>query len=164
MTKIFAYLYNFIYLKMVPAHKHGAGVLKFLESIKRISPSIQRLIRYVKGGIAINLLAYSLYLLLTFQWLEPKYAMSVLYPFGMLLAYFTHSKYSFEQSTYRGKALFKFTIAHFFCYLINITLLYMLVDIFLLPHQLVALLCIPIVSGLFFVLIKFFVFTPEERS
>lgn len=132
---------------------------KFLGTAEARYPSTIQLIRYGVVGIANNSLGYVFYLLLTWEWLDPKLAVSLLYPIGALIAYYSHAKYSFEYTGQHSRTLIPFAITHGFGYLTNITLLYVLVDLYLLPHQLVQILAIFVVAGLLFVLLKFFVFS-----
>ena len=78
-------------------------------------PALRQVIRYGVVGVLNNLLGYLIYLLITFYWLDPMVAVSLLYPVGATTAYFGHSKYAF---TYQGKnthALARYIIAHLIC-------------------------------------------------
>jgi putative flippase GtrA len=120
---------------------------------------IDQIIRYGVVGIANNILGYSIYLLLTWLWFDPKVTAGVLYPIGATMAYFGHSKYSFPNNKQHAGCLPKYIIAHTIGYIVNLSLLYVLVDKFLFPHQLVQAVAIILVAGILFLLFKYFVFS-----
>lgn len=125
--------------------------------------SLRQVIRYGVVGVLNNLLGYFIYLLITFFWLEPKFAITLLYPVGVITAYFGHSKYSFS---YRGRdthALLRYVLAHLFGYVANLLILYVLSDKLKFPHQAVQALAIFVVAGILFLMFKFYVF-PEAES
>jgi len=114
--------------------------------------------RYGIVGILNNLFGYLIYLALTWSWLEPKLAVTLLYPIGALTAYFGHAKYAFTYDGHVTNGLLRYILAHFVGYSVNITLIYVFSDVFLYPHQIVQAAAIIIVAGVLFVLFKFFVF------
>ena len=121
-------------------------------------PALRQVIRYGVVGVLNNLLGYLIYLLVTFFWLEPMVAISLLYPVGAITAYFGHSKYAF---TYQGKhtyALLRYIIAHLIGYGVNFLMLYLLWDKLKLPHQAVQAAAIVVVAGVLFLLFRYFVF------
>jgi putative flippase GtrA len=125
-------------------------------------PAVSPLIRYGIVGFLTNLAGYLVYLLVTWLWLEPKLAVTLLYPVGVVAGYFGHARYSFA---YRGRAtsgLFRYLIAHALGYSTNVSLLYVFSDLLHLPHQAVQACAILIVAGFLFLLFKFFVFPPAH--
>jgi putative flippase GtrA len=121
-------------------------------------PALRQVIRYGVVGVLNNLLGYLIYLLITFYWLDPMVAVSLLYPVGAATAYFGHSKYAF---TYQGKnthALARYIIAHLIAYGVNLLMLYILWDKLKLPHQIVQAAAIFVVAGVLFLLFRYFVF------
>jgi putative flippase GtrA len=124
---------------------------------------LRQVIRYGVVGVLNNLLGYCIYLVITFFWLEPKYAITLLYPIGVVTAYFGHSKYSFSN---RGKdihALLRYALAHLVGYVANLLILYVLSDKLKFPHQAVQAFAIFVVAGILFLMFKFYVF-PEVKS
>ena len=125
-------------------------------------PALSQLIRYGVVGLLTNLAGYLVYLLVTWLWLEPKLAVTVLYPVGVIAGYFGHARYSF---TYQGRAtsgLARYLIAHAIGYGTNVSLLYVFSDLLHFPHQAVQACAIFIVAGVLFVQFKFFVFPPTH--
>ena len=119
---------------------------------------LKQVVRYGVVGVLNNLWGYLLYLLVTWLWLDPKTAVSILYPVGAFTAYFAHAKYSFSYRGERTKALFRFVVAHAVGYLVNISMLYFLVDTLGYPHPLVQAFAIVTVAGLLFILFRYYVF------
>lgn len=113
-------------------------------------------------GVLNNLLGYGIYLLVTFFWLEPIFAISLLYPVGAITAYFGHSKYAFS---YQGKhtlALLRYTVAHMIGFGVDFLMLYFLWEKLKFPHQAVQAAAIVVVSGVLFLLFRYFVF-PQSK-
>lgn len=114
--------------------------------------------RYAVVGILNNLRGYLTYLLLTWLWLDPKVAVSLMYPLGAFFAYFGHARYSFSYVGSKFMGAIRYFFAHLVGYLSNIGILYLLSDKLGYPHQLVQLLAITMVAGLLFILFRYFVF------
>lgn len=127
------------------------------------SPTLVQMIRYGIVGVANNLLAYLIYLLATFFWLEPKVAITLLYPVGALTAYFGHAKYSFAAQGKNNFTMLRYGVAHLIGYSINLTMLLLLADKLQLPHQAVQALAIVVVAGSLFLMLKYFVFPDYKR-
>jgi len=115
-------------------------------------------------GLLTNLAGYGVYLLLTWSWLEPKLAVTLLYPVGVIAGYFGHARYSFS---YQGRAksgMSRYLVAHAIGYGANVSLLYVFSDVLRYPHQAVQAAAIFIVAGILFLLFRFFVFPPARGS
>ncbi|WP_454781360.1 GtrA family protein [Legionella sp. WA2022007384] len=125
-------------------------------------PGLYQFIRYGVVGVINNLIGYLIYLLVTFFWLEPKVAITLFYPIGALIGYFSHFKYSFAyQGTHRF-ALIRYGIAHFIGYGINFIMLLLLVDKLKFPHQAIQGIAIFVVACALFLMFRYFVF-PQVR-
>lgn len=114
--------------------------------------------RYGVVGVLNNLLGYLIYLLVTWLWLDPKVAVTLLYPVGALTAYFGHAKYSFAYSGATSHGVFRYVIAHLVGYSVNVLMLYVLADRLQFPHQIIQALAIVVVAGVLFLLFRYFVF------
>jgi len=121
-----------------------------------------QIMRYGVVGVLNNLLGYLIYLALTWFWLEPKLAVTMLYPIGALTSYFGHAKYSFSYQGRTIHGLLRYVIAHCLGYGANVLLLYILVDKFMLPHQFVQAVAIFVVAGILFLLFRYFVFPVQH--
>ncbi|MAL78752.1 MAG: hypothetical protein CMN55_06500 [Sneathiella sp.] len=119
---------------------------------------IYQIIRFGIVGVLNNLLGYVIYLLLTYFWLDPKVAVTILYPIGVLVAYFSHAKYSFAHQGKHIWAIGRFFSSYFLCYWLNLSMLYLFSDRLGFPHQIVQAFAIVMVGGVLYLLLKFFVF------
>jgi len=120
--------------------------------------TLGQLLRYGIVGFLTNLAGYLIYLLITWIWLEPKVAVTLLYPIGALMGFFGHARYAFYFEGHMAKGLLRYFLAHFVGYFLNIFLLYVFSDKLMIPHQIVQAVAIVIVAGVLFLLFKFFVF------
>lgn len=126
-------------------------------------PALRQLIRYGVVGVLNNLLGYCIYLLITFFWLDPKVAITLLYPVGATTAYFGHSKYSFSYQGKNTHALIRYIAAHSISYGVNFVMLYILWEKFNYPHQAVQAAAIFVCAGVLFLMFRYFVF-PNSKS
>ncbi len=127
-------------------------------------PVLAQMVRYFVVGVLNNLLGYLIYLGITWLWLEPKLAVTMLYPIGAVTAYFGQAKYSFSYQGPTHHGMFRYVIAHAIGYGVNLTLLFLLVDKFMLPHQLVQAVAIFLVAGILFLLFRYFVFPVQQNN
>jgi len=111
----------------------------------------------VVGGLT-NLTGYVIYLLITWRWLDPKIAISLMYPIATTLGFYTHGKFSFSYAGGKLASLLRYIVAHSVGYAVNIGLLYVFVDLSGYPHQLVQVFAIVGVAGILFFLFRYFVF------
>jgi len=120
--------------------------------------------RYGVVGVLNNLLGYLIYLVVTWWWLDPKVAVTLLYPVGALTAYFGHAKYSFAYSGSTAHGVLRYVIAHLIGYSVNVLMLYILSDRLLFPHQIIQALAIVVVAGVLFFLFRYFVFPNRSTA
>lgn len=125
---------------------------------------LKQVVRYGIVGVLNNLWGYLIYLVVTWLWIDPKVAVSILYPVGAFTAYLGHAKYSFEYSGSRSEALRRFVLAHIFGYFVNLSMLYFLVDIFGYPHALIQALAIVTVAGVLFIMFRYYVFRTISKA
>lgn len=119
---------------------------------------LNELLRYGVVGVFNNAIGYSIYLLITWIGVDPKLVLTLLYGLAAMVGFWGHRKVTFQHSgSVRGSGL-RYLIAHMCGYLLNLTLLYVLVDHFKYPHQWVQLICIFVVASYLFVVLRFFVF------
>jgi len=122
--------------------------------------TVFQFIRYAFTGLALNLIGYLIYLVVTWLGMEPKMAVSVFYPLGVLYSYFAHKRFSFQHSG--GKQNFRLIVRYFIVYavgyMINLSLLSFFSDRLGYPHHWVQGAAIFIVAVFLFVALKLFVF------
>ncbi|CAB3664892.1 GtrA family protein [Achromobacter aegrifaciens] len=123
-----------------------------------------QLVRYGVVGLLNNLRGYLIYLLITWLWLEPKVAVTLMYPIGAATAYFGHAKYTFAAKGHTAGGVIRYALAHAIGYGANVGMLYFFVDRMGFPHQLVQIGAIFSVAVLLFVLFRYFVFPKSSGS
>jgi len=124
----------------------------------KLTRLLKPLFRYSFVGILNNSWGYFLYLFVTWLGMDPRLAVTMLYPVAAVSAYFAHAKYSFNYQTGRTSAKFRFILAQIIGYLVNIIMLSVLVERFEYPHQMVQAAAIFVIAGVLFFLFRFYVF------
>lgn len=119
---------------------------------------LRQVVRYGVVGVLNNLLGYLIYLLITWFWLDPKVAVTLMYPIGAVTAYFGHARYSFAYSGSPSHGIIRYAIAHVIGYGANIGMIYVFSDRLGYPHQLVQAAAIVAVAGILYLLFRYFVF------
>lgn len=114
--------------------------------------------RYGVVGAINNLAGYLIYLGVTWLGLEPKLAVTLMYPIGALAGYFGHARYAFAYRGGHASGILRYVGAHLVGYTANIALLYVFFDRLGYPHQAVQVVAIFVVAGLLFVLFRYVVF------
>jgi putative flippase GtrA len=117
-------------------------------------------LRYVVVGLASNLVCYLAYLGLSALGMDPKLAMTILYAVGVLQTFFFNKKWTFKQDGAVPAAFYRYCIAYGAGYLLNLAVLYVLVDLQGYPHQLVQATMIVVLAMMLFLSQKFWVFRP----
>lgn len=126
--------------------------------------TISQFTRYAVVGLAANLLLYLLYLLATWLGMGPKTAMTILYVLGVLLTFLFNRNWSFGHDGKVPAALIRYFATYLSGYVINLAVLYLLVDIRGLPHQLVQGAMIFSLAFYLFILQKFWVFREHVKT
>jgi len=137
-------------------HKHFAALTK--------NSFLTQLASYSLVGVAINLAGFLIYLLLTWKWLDPKMAVSLMYPIGAFLGYFGNSKLAFFYSGSHLFGLLRYVLAHFIGYGTNIAILYTFVDLLGYPHPFIQAIAIFVVAGILFLLFRYYVFPQKALA
>lgn len=133
-----------------------------MERARALLNTSRQALRYATVGIASNLLLYFLYLALTAAYVGPKTAMSLAYALGVAGTFLANSRWSFA-ARQRSVGMFARYVCSYACgYLINLALLWALVDFGRLPHAPVQAALILVVAALLFLLQKFWVF-PQDK-
>jgi putative flippase GtrA len=122
----------------------------------------KQIFHYGLFGIIRNSLGYSIYLLVTYNGVNPKIVMSFLYVTGATVGFLGNRKLIFAHKGSLAGAGVRYLTTHFFGYLINLTILVVMVDKLGYPHQLVQVIAIFVVAGFLFFAFKFFVFGEEK--
>lgn len=129
-----------------------------------LTATLGQVVRYGVVGVLNNLLGYLIYLLVTWLWLDPKMAVTLMYPIGAVTAYFGHARYSFAYIGRTSHGIARYVIAHLIGYGANISILYLFSDRLGYPHQMVQAVAIVAVAGILYILFRYFVFPQRHQS
>ncbi|PQJ97471.1 GtrA family protein [Chromatium okenii] len=122
-----------------------------------------QLSRYALVGVASNAFGYFLYLLLTNVGMGYKSAMSLLYIVGVAQTFIFNRSWSFRhQGAMRG-AFVRYVISYAIGYLLNLSVLWLAVDYFGFPHQIVQGAMIFTLALMLFLLQKYWVFLERDN-
>lgn len=125
--------------------------------------TVAQLFRYGLVGVATNLFGYFIYLLITYWGVEPKVLITFMYPIGAAIGYFGNRQWAFAHEGPVWRSIARYCAAHFFGYLMNLSILILFVDELGYPHQWVQAVAIILVAGFLFFAFKYFVF-PKQKS
>lgn len=117
-----------------------------------------QVIRFGIVGLSSNLILYLLYLGLTSLGLAPKLAMSILYVVGVLQTFVVNKKWTFHHHGHFSAAFTRYVGSYVIGYLINLSILMVMVDRLGYPHQLIQGLTILMLAVFLFSLQKMWVF------
>jgi putative flippase GtrA len=117
-----------------------------------------QLARFGTVGLLSNLMLYLLYLGATALGVGHKTAMSVLYCISVLQSFFLNRAWTFGHRGAAGAPLARYWALYAAGYLVNLGLLYALVDVAGFAHQLVQAALIVLIAALTFTLQKYWVF------
>jgi putative flippase GtrA len=128
--------------------------------------NITQFIRYGVVGASLNLFGFLIYLGVTWLGMEPKLAVTVFYPLGVLYGYFAHKRVSFRHngSLRNIWPMVRYVFVYFLGYLFNIGLLQLFHDRIGYPHQWVQMAAIFVVAGFLFIALELFVFRVAATS
>ena len=121
-----------------------------------------QLVRYALVGIAHNTVGYLVYLFFTWLGIDPKIVVGVSYPIAMLVSYVGNRQFTFHHTGRISRSTVRFLLAHLASYAINLAMLFLFVDIWHYPQQLVQLAAIFVCAAFLFLALKVFVFRQES--
>jgi len=121
--------------------------------------TLVQFLRYVVVGLLSNAVLFSLYLAFTEAGLSSKISMTLLYLMGVLQTFYFNKRWTFVRRGWSGVEVFRYGMVYGLGYLTNLIGLLVFVDLFGLPHQMVQVLMIVLVSIVVFSIQKFWVFS-----
>jgi putative flippase GtrA len=121
-------------------------------------PIFKQFSKFAAVGIASNGLLYISYLLLTARGIGHKTAMSVLYVAGGCLTFFLNRNWTFAHRGSFGRSVVAYFLIYLSGYLVNLSVLYVLVDRFEFNHLIVQGIMVFVIAILLFFLQKTIVF------
>lgn len=118
----------------------------------------KQLVRFFIVGLVSNAFLFMLYLGLTSLGVRHLIAMSALYAVGVMQTFIANKRWSFRHSgDYRG-TMVRYLLAYGSCYLLNLIILYALVNRVGLSHQVVQGSAVVGIALLMFILQKYWIF------
>jgi len=123
---------------------------------------LKELFHYGIVGLVSNFFGYLVYLLLAHLSASPKLTMTFLYALGALISFWGNSRLTFSYSGSKLSAGYRFAVVQVVGYLIQLSMLFVMVDELGYAHQWVQAAAIFVVAAYLFVALKSFVF--NERS
>ena len=119
-------------------------------------------LKYVIVGIGHNGLGYLAYLTLTSAGAPPLGVVAVLYPLGVSISFWLNKTWSFNHKGDNLGTLMRFLASHLAAYCLQIILLAVMIEVFVLPHQLAQLLVILTLAVFLYLMFKYYVITPTN--
>ena len=123
-----------------------------------------QVLRFAATGLAINLALYLAYLLLTELGLTARAAATLCFLAGIPVSFALHRRLTFRSPDVRPSRKALFAMAYLIAYGVNMLGLYLLVDIWGLPHQAVQLFLILLIAAGLFLMQKTLVFRDVPRG
>jgi len=120
------------------------------------------LARFAAVGVLCNATLYLLYLALTASFLGHKTTLTVIYVFGSASGFVLNRNWTFRHGGALAVAGVRYWMVYIAGYLLNLTLLALLVDGAGLPHRGVQAALVVLIAALTFLLQKLWVFRPQE--
>lgn len=137
----------------------GIGVLK-----KYVSALSTQFTKYAFVGLLVNAVAYSIYLLITWQGVGHKTAMTGIFIFAVSASFIGNKKLTFGHEGAYRRTYARFWAVYGGCYVFNYCTMYAAVDLAGYRHQLVQLGLIVFDAPVVFLLQKFVVFRHDRTS
>lgn len=116
-----------------------------------------QIVKYGAVGAIVNLAGYVLFLIFLWRGIEHKIAVSILYPVGALASFWLNRTLVFQSTASVPTSLPRLALMLFGGYVLNICMLYFLVDQMRFDPRIVQLFSLIVVAVLFFVINKTFV-------
>lgn len=142
----------------------GAGSrVEALEQGLAVKHAVLQFSRYAVVGLLSNFVGYLLYLAITGWGMGPKLAMSLLYFVGVVQTFWFNKKWSFRFTGAATPAMVRYAAAYAAGYVVNLSMLLLLVDHVGLPHQWVQGVMILVIAAMLFLAQRYWVFPRRQR-
>ena len=129
-----------------------------LVAIKTSIKKFKQIAHYGLSAVIINLSAYLSYIIATSFGVEPKLFILIMAPFFIILTFVIQKKYIFKSKENVNKVFFSYLLLCILGNALNIFFLYIFVDIYELPHQIVQFCLMIFIGLLFYLCAKYFVY------
>jgi len=120
--------------------------------------NFQELFKYGISGIILNLTGYFTYIILTSYGIDPKLTVVLIAPIFIFLTFIIQKNYIFNSKKKSYLIAINYLVLCFVGNLINIFFLYVFVDFFNFPHQIIQLLSMLIIGLMFYLCLKYYIF------
>lgn len=127
-----------------------------------LTPASQFL-RYAFAGGLTNLAAYLLFLWLAFIGLDPRIAVTISFPVGVLMGFSLNRNLTFQDRGDPRRALTRYLVAYVTAYIVDIIGLYVFATVNQYPHEIVQLGLMVLISGGLFLTQKYWVFVADRH-
>jgi putative flippase GtrA len=121
-------------------------------------------VRFLIVGAFTNISLYLVYLLITWFGIDHKLAMTLVYMSGVLMGFMLNRNWTFRHHGRISHGFIRYCVMYAVGYFVNLTGLYLLVDIAGYPHQIIQLLIAILSAIIFFVLMRLWVFSDRENE
>jgi len=147
-------------MRMKKRASNSSGHCSIVETMNpaALNSSLAGIARYGVIGFLNNSVGYLIYLLLTWRWLDPKAAVTLLYPIGAFIGYYGNATFAFSYTGSHLTGLIRYVAAHVVGYLLNILIIFVFVDLLGYSHLVIQAIAILLVAGILFVLFRCCVF------
>ena len=120
------------------------------------------LLKFVAVGITNNLIGYLTFVVLSLWGMSAIGAMSISYVLGMFISFAGNRKWTFSHNGRMGSALLRFIGVNVLCYGLNVGILAVFVNLLGLPQILVQFFAVGVVAICTFLLMRLWVFRPNQ--
>lgn len=122
----------------------------------------RQLMRFLIVGTLTNLSLYLVYLVITWLGLDHKLAMTLVYIGGVIMSFSLNRNWTFSHNGHLTSSFLRYSLLYLFGYFLNLTGLFLLVDIAGYPHQVIQLLIAMLLAIFFFVFQRVWVFSKRS--
>ena len=123
--------------------------------------TLLQLIRYGIVGVLSNAVGYLFYLAITAAGMEHKLAMTILFAVGVAQTFIFNKRWTFRHDGLHSTVFVRYWISYALGYIVNLLVLYVLVNCLGYAHQIVQGTMIFVLAVMLFMLQKFWVFRTD---
>lgn len=122
-----------------------------------------QMVRFLAVGLITNGSLYAAYLAITSLGLEHKLAMTLVYVSGVVMGFLFNRNWTFRHNGQFASGFMRYASIYFAGYIVNLCGLYLLVDIFGYPHQIMQLIIGALLTIVFFIAQRYWIFKQDGK-
>lgn len=122
-----------------------------------------QMVRFLTVGLITNASLYTAYLAITSLGLEHKLAMTLVYVSGVVMGFLFNRNWTFRHNGQLARGFMRYASIYFAGYVVNFCGLFLLVDIFGYPHQIMQLIIGALLMGVFFIAQRYWIFKHDGK-